>query len=159
MAFNLLFPIGFLTVAIVDDLCFKKFHNWLFLTLSGMGFSFVFLSGSVNPTEAFLGFLTGGVLMLPLVFMGAVGAGDMKFMMSFGILTGTALIFEIFIYSLFWGGLFGLFQSFFAGKISVVIQNLLGFFYKLKPTETQKIPYTIAIFFGWITHNSCGGLF
>ena len=159
MTLNFLFPIGFLTVAMVDDLCFKKFHNWLFLTLSGFGFLFVFFSGSMELTQAFTGFLMGGVLMLPLVLIGATGAGDMKFMMSFGILMGTFLILEIFVYSLFWGALIGLFQSFFAGKISVVIQNLWGFLNKLRPTDVQKIPYTVAIFLGWMTHYSHGGLF
>ena len=159
MALSLFCPLGFLVVAIVDDLCFKKFHNWLFLTLSILGFLFVFLFGSVGFLQALGGFLVGGVLMLPLVLMGAIGAGDMKFMMSFGILMGSVVTSEIFIYSLFWGALIGLLQSFLGGQISLVIQNLLGFLYKLKPTETQKIPYTVAIFFGWITRSFQGGLF
>ena len=159
MALPLVCPLGFLVAAIVDDLCFKKFHNWLFLTLCTLGFLFVFLFDFTDPLQAFGGFLTGGALMLPLVLIGAIGAGDMKFMMSFGILMGSVLIFEIFIYSLFWGALIGLFRSFFSGHFPLVVQNLMGFFYKVKPVKTQKIPYTVAIFLGWLTESFHGGLF
>ncbi len=152
-------PLSFLVVAIVDDLCFKKFHNWLFLTLSVLGFLFVFTFGFMDPLQALGGFLAGGALMLPLVLLGAIGAGDMKFMMSFGILMGPVVVFQIFIYSLFWGALIGLFHSLLAGQFSLIVQNLLGFLYRLKPVKTQKIPYTVAIFIGWLTNSFYGGLF
>ncbi len=157
MGLSLFCPLGFLCVAVLDDLCFKKFHNWLFLSLSFFGFLFVFLFGS--PELALGGFFVGGLLMLPLVLVGVIGAGDMKFMMSFGILMGPVLTFEIFVYSLFWGALIGLLQSLFARKLSLVVQNLRGFFYRLKPAETHKIPYTVAVFFGWVTSVFHGGLF
>lgn len=159
MVLPLVCPLGFLIAAMVDDLCFKKFHNWLFLTLSALGFLFVFFFGFINPLQAFYGFLIGGALMLPLVLFGVIGAGDMKFMMSFGILMGPFLIFEIFIYSLFWGAFVGLLRSFFSGGLSLIFQNLLGFFYRIKPVKTQKIPYIVAIFLGWLTENCHGGLF
>ena len=96
--------------------------------------------------------------MLPLFLMGATGAGDLKFMMSFGILMGTIPILEVFIYSLFWGALIGILQSLLAGKIFPLIRNLTGFLYKLKPSKVQKIPYTMAILLGWLTHRFQGGL-
>lgn len=97
--------------------------------------------------------------MLPLVFLGALGAGDMKFMMSFGLIMGTTATFEIFVQALFWGALIGVFQTLLAGKAKVLFNNLVGFAYKLKPVQTQKIPYTVAIFFGWLSYSQLGGLF
>jgi Flp pilus assembly protein protease CpaA len=96
--------------------------------------------------------------MLPLVLLGAIGAGDMKFMMCFGLIMGTVTTFEIFVYALFWGALIGVLQSAVAGRLALLLSNLVGFFYKLKPAKPQKIPYTVAILFGWLTHWQVGGL-
>lgn len=153
-----LWPLSFLLIAVVDDLCFKKFHNWLFITLTVVGTVYTFWLSPVPPFQAFGGFVVGGLLMLPLVLMGATGAGDMKFMMCFGILMGTITTFEIFVYALFWGALIGVLQTAFAGKLPHLINNMIGFAYKLKPTKTNKIPYTVAILFGWLTHIQFGGL-
>lgn len=153
-----LVPFGFLLVAVIDDLCFKKFHNWMFITLTVLASGYVFWMTVPTPFQALGGFVVGGALMMPLVLMGAIGAGDMKFMMCFGILMGTIKTFEIFVYALFWGALIGVLQSLLAGKIIQLFNNLTVFWYRLKPTETQKIPYTVAILFGWMTHLQFGGL-
>ncbi len=158
LSLALLWPIGFLISAVIDDLYFKKFHNWLFLTLTFVGTIHLIWFSPLTPFEGLGGFVVGGALMLPLVLMGATGAGDMKFMMSFGILMGTITTFEIFVYALFWGALIGVLQSLFAGKIGQLISNVKGVFYKLKPANPQKIPYTVAIMFGWMTHLKFGGL-
>lgn len=161
MSFTLasLCPLGFLAVAVIDDICFRKFHNWLFIALSLIGAICVFFSSDLTLLQSAGGFTVGGALMLPLVLMGAIGAGDMKFMMCFGIIMGTTATFEIFIHALFWGALIGVLQSLLAGKIKGLANNIIGFAYKLKPTETQKIPYTVAILFGWLSYNQLGGLF
>ena len=160
MTFTLtaLWPLSFLVIAVIDDLCFKKFHNWLFLALTFVGVIYVIWFGQITAFQALGGFVVGGALMLPLVLMGATGAGDMKFFMSFGVLMGTIATFEIFVYALFWGALIGVLQSLFAGQISQLVKNVIGFAYKLKPNKTQKIPYTVAILFGWLTYSQFGGL-
>ncbi len=152
-----LWPLSFLVIAVIDDLCFKKFHNWLFVALTFVGALYVFSYSELTFMQAFGGFVVRGALMLPLVLMGAIGAGDMKFMMCFGLIMGTIVIREIFLYALFWGALIGVLQSLFAGKISLLFRNMLGFAYKLKPTQTQKIPYTVAILFGWASYSQFGG--
>ena len=160
MSFTLatIWPLSFLVVAVIDDLWFRKFHNWVFLSLTVIGFLYAFAFSDLPALQAIGGFVVGGLLMLPLVIMGATGAGDMKFMMCFGVLVGTITIFEIFVYALFWGAIIGIFQSVFSGKLSLLLNNLKGFAYKLKPTQVNKIPYTIAIFFGWLSHQQFGGL-
>lgn len=154
-----LWPISFLTIAVIDDLCFRKFHNWLFISLSLVGLWYVFFFSELTTLDALGGFALGGALMLPLALIKAIGAGDMKFMMCFGIIMGTTATFEVFIYALFWGALIGVLQSLLAGKIKLLADNLRGFAYKLIPTETQKTPYTVAILFGWLSYNQWGGLF
>ncbi len=147
----------YLVIAVVDDLCFKKFHNWIFLSLSFFGFSFVIYTGTLATDLAIYGFFTGGLVMLPLVLMGAIGAGDMKFMMCLGILMGPLKIFEVFLYALFWGALIGVLQIFLSGKIMKLKQNLTLMSVRIKPTDTHKIPYTVAILFAWFSFHFYGG--
>ncbi len=153
-----LLPLSYLAIAVVDDLCFRKFHNWLFIALTLVGVIYVSFFAELTAMQALGGFVVGGALMLPLVIMGAIGAGDMKFMMCFGILMGTLKIFEIFVYALFWGALIGVLQSMLAGKLPELLANMKIMMHKLKPSKTQKIPYTIAIMMAWFSHRFFGGL-
>ncbi|MEM7647491.1 MAG: prepilin peptidase [Pseudomonadota bacterium] len=156
--FSILWPISFLAVAVVDDLLFKKFHNWLFVSLSCVGLAYVFFTGNLSLWESTLGFITGGIIMLPLVLGGAIGGGDMKFMMSFGIIMGTNAIFEIFLHSLFWGLLIGALQILLSGRLKKVQENFQQMAVGNKPQNLHKIPYTVAIFGGWLSFTSFGGL-
>ena len=158
LAMTTIWPLSFLVVAIIDDLWFKKFHNWLFLSLCVVGLTIVVFTGHISYLHALGGFAVGALCMLPLVLVNAIGAGDMKFMMCFGIIMGTLATFEIFIYALFWGALIGVLQSLFAGNILKLINNLKLMSFKMRPTQLSKIPYTVAIFFGWMTHVTYGGL-
>ena len=153
-----LWPVSFLAVAVVDDLCFKKFHNSLFLLLTAAGTFYALFVSPLPLWDSFGGYFLGGLLMLPLVLFGAMGAGDMKFMMCLGLLMGIAMTFEVFIYALFWGALIGVLQTIFSGRLSKLLGQMKLFIYRLKPTETHKIPYTVAILFGWMTHQQFGGL-
>ncbi len=153
-----LWPISFLLVAVIDDICFRKFHNWLFISLTLAGTLYALNFSELTLIDAAGGFFIGGLLMLPLVLLRAIGAGDMKFMMCFGLIMGTTAIFEIFLHSIFWGALIGVLQALFAGKISKLAGNMMTFAYKLRPTETNKIPYTVAILFGWLSYSQFGGL-
>ncbi len=155
---SIVYPIGFLIIAVIDDLIFKKFHNFLFIALSLIGFSIVALSGIENLIPALFGFLVGGLIMLPLVLFGALGAGDLKFMMCLGILMGVVEIIEIFVFSLFWGALLGCLSLLFAQKFKAFKNNLKEMLYFLKPVHTHKIPYTVAIALGWLTSHFWGGL-
>lgn len=153
-----LWPLSFLLVAVIDDLLYQKFHNWLFISLSLIGFLYIAFTGELSLVDGLLGFACGGLLFLPLVLFGAIGAGDMKFMASLGILLGPISIFSVFTYSLFWGAGIGLLKTLFAGKGLQLFQNFKLMAFKLKPTKLQKIPYTVAILFGWLTLKQLGGV-
>lgn len=150
--------IAYLAIAVVDDLWFKKFHNWIFLSLTLIGFLIVTLTGNPSLFEALGGFVVGGLLMLPLVLMGAIGAGDMKFMMCFGILMGPIKVFEIFLYALFWGAAIGVLQAILAGRFSKMLGNLKLMSVRVKPHQPNKIPYTVAILFAWLSYSFYGGI-
>ena len=153
-----LWPISFLLIAVVDDLLFRKFHNWLFITLTLVGVFYVFTFSPIHWSLALGGFWVGGLLMLPLVLVKAIGAGDMKFMMAFGLLLGVQPIFWVFVYALIWGAVLGLLQSLLSGQFKLLIWKMASLFQKMKPHSTHKIPYTVAILFGWLTWLQAGGL-
>ncbi|NQZ18804.1 MAG: prepilin peptidase, partial [Bdellovibrionales bacterium] len=89
LSIGLLWHISFLLIAVIDDLVYRKFHNWLFLAFTFIGLIYVFSFSEITWMDACGGFFVGGLLMLPLVLANAIGAGDMKFMMTFGLLLGT----------------------------------------------------------------------
>jgi Flp pilus assembly protein protease CpaA len=153
-----IWPISFLFAAVVDDLIYKKFHNWLFMALSGLGFVYLFTLAPDGPTSGFYGFLAGGLVMLPLVLLGITGAGDLKFMMAFGLVTGLDGILWTAVYSLFWGALIGVGQVLLAGRLQQLYANFQMITYRMRPTNTHKIPYTVAILLGWLTWIYSGGL-
>ena len=129
----------------------------MFIALTLIGLAYVFTLSPITWMDAVGGFFVGGLLMLPLVLANAIGAGDMKFMMVFGLLLGTQPIFWVFIYALFWGALIGVIKSVLSGQSTVLFWKTIGLFQKMKPTQTQKIPYTVAILFGWLTWMQIGG--
>ena len=153
-----IWPLAFLIVAVADDLLFRKFHNSLFIGLGIIAALYGFFLSPLSLQDSLLGFFVGGLLLLPLVLLRAIGAGDMKFMMVFGLLLGAAGIFSVFIYSILWGGCIGLFKSLLSGHLKIVILNVFQMFKKQKPVTTVNIPYTVAILFGWLTWVQIGGV-
>lgn len=158
LSFSTLWPLSFLIVAVADDLIFKKFHNWLFLTLTALGLFAAISLLEMPLSQIGYGFLAGGALMLPLVLFGVLGAGDMKFMMCLGLITGSVAITNIFIMALFWGALIGLIKIILSGRFSLLSLNLYNLTQKQKPQSLHKIPYTVAIFLAWLSWHHYGGV-
>lgn len=160
MAFYLatIWPLTFLLIAIADDLLFKKFHNWLFLTMLSVSLFYTATLSLLSWPEAGFGFLTGFGLMLPLVLVRALGAGDMKFMMCLGVLLGASCTLHVFIYSLFWGALIGVLRVLLSGQILNFKKNLQIMSHRLAPHKLHTVPYTVAIFLGWLTWLQMGSL-
>lgn len=94
------------------------------------------------------------IILTPLVFMKALGAGDIKLMASFCLLTNIFTSGWVFIYSLFWGLLFGLIRMAMAGDLKVFFQS---FVLRNPQVKSNKIPYTVAILFGWLSFLTIGG--
>jgi Flp pilus assembly protein protease CpaA len=149
-----------LVAGVVDDFRSKKFHNWLFIVCLCVAVvvSAVF-SGSGGLLYGTFGFLAGFALLLPMVLMGIVGAGDMKLMAAFGVVTGWHTVFTVLVFSFIWGALFGVIRTALSGQLVTLTHNLLAIvqFKDRKELQLQKIPFTAAILVGWLSHLAYQG--
>ena len=149
--------LSFLTIAVADDLVYKKFHNALFIALTLVGVVYVFSMSPLSWQDSLGGFFIGGGLLLPLVLLNAIGAGDMKFMMAFGILLGTTATISVVIYAFFWGALLGVLKTVLGGQLKTLLTNMAQIASKQTPKKTIKIPFTVAILLGWLCYVQMGG--
>lgn len=145
-----------LLVGVIDDLRTRKFHNWLFITCTVVAFAVSFYAGSwPGLNSAVLGFVAGFLIVLPLVRMKMLGAGDMKLLAAFGAMVGWSVVIDVAILSLIWGAIFGLIQVITKGQLKATLQNMATIAsMKKERTDLQlhKIPFTIAFAVGWLSH-------
>lgn len=149
-----------LLAGVVDDLRSRKFHNWLFLLCSFIAlFAVAYERGWSGIWGGGLGFATGVGTLLPLVLIGAIGAGDMKLLGAFGIIAGWQTALTVSLYALVWGAVFGLTRAIVTRHTPALAQNIshLVLFRQSAGLRFQKFPYTIAIFLGWLSYLTAGG--
>ena len=143
-----------LVAGVVDDLRTRKFHNWLFLVCLAVAALSVFIAGGFQAFSlALLGLLAGVAIFLPLVLLKIIGAGDMKLMAAFGLAAGWDSVLYVAVYGLVWGALFGVLATVFRGEGRVLASNMVSIvtLRERKGLTLHKIPFTIAIFMGWLT--------
>ena len=153
---SILLPTLVLLIGLIDDLWFRKFHNWLFLSL------LVFTLCALTLIDGSLGIIKGSyslalsfALSLPLVLLGVMGAGDMKLLMVFALATSTHTVFNVIVMAFLWGGILGLLYAMISGRFATLLLNLKGLLiYQIKPTtqSLHTIPYTVPICLAWFTH-------
>lgn len=154
---DFLVPTFILLGGVIDDLHSRKIHNWLVLTAMFIALVFQIHSGGWEALKwGLLGFAMAGLICLPVVLARMLGAGDMKLMMAFGLSTSVAPVIEVTLFSLIWGSIMGILQALFRRDLKVLLKNTLKIV-QIQMKETQKIqyhtiPYTVALFFGWLTH-------
>jgi len=147
----------FLAVAVVDDIVYRKFHNFLFIVFTLMATVAVALYGQISLFDGLLGFAVGFALFLPLVLTGVTGAGDMKLMMAVGLLVGPEATAWIIGYGMFWGSLMGLFKILLEKKVMYSLINLYNTTFSKKNVQAStKIPFTVALLLGWLTWQRIG---
>ena len=151
-------PSIILIIGVVDDIYFRKFHNWLFLSLFTLALCFsVFFNGLDGITKGMYAVGLVLAITLPLVLLGIIGAGDMKLLMVFAIATNAHAVFNVIVISFLWGGFMGLMYVVISGQLIKFLYNLKGLiFYQIKPIKSSLhvIPYTIPLFLAWLTHIS-----
>ena len=151
----IIFPSIILAIAVVFDLLYKKFPNYLFITLfltAACAKIYVFgLTGIGVSLASLVAVLAVGLF---LYYLRVLGAGDVKLLLVLSILINMSAL-KILVLSIVWGGLLGLISALLHGKIKQVIWNIKQLIiYRLKP-EAKKlhfIPYTVCLFLAWITH-------
>ncbi len=146
-----------LGAAVYTDLRTRKVPNKLILIFATVSVLVLLVSDGRSgfvPSLAAIGTML--IFALPLYLMRAIGGGDFKLLFVFSILaTWNGVITTLFA-SLVWGSILGLAQSIFAGQGKLLAQNMFAIVLRSKPSEQvlHKIPFTVAIFFGWLTHLS-----
>ena len=157
-ALELILPSSILLAASIDDLRSRKIHNWLVLTCMILAITLTFYNGGLDALQmGVLGCGAAILFLLPLVLMKALGAGDLKIMMAFGLATNWSITLNVVMYSLICGALLGLIRAFVAGQAKTMALNMISILRPGKEVESknlQKIPFSIALLFGWMTYVS-----
>lgn len=150
-----------LVAGVVDDFRTRKFHNWLFLVCTAFAVAIaVWLGGVGGLMLSVMGFLAGIAILLPLVLLGVVGAGDMKLVAAFGACAGWEAVCYVVFFSFIWGVLFGILRVILSGQLKTFASNMVAIvtMKDRKELVLQKIPFTVAIFMGWLTHLANRGI-
>lgn len=147
-----------IAASVIDDLMTKKIHNWLIIASLVIAIACIAYSGS-SFFEAGLSFALLFALSAPLFALGALGGGDAKLFMVLSLLMPWSESLNFFFYSMVWGALFGLVRSVLDGKGLLLIKNIFKILksQNKEEIELQKVPFSIAILFGWLTTLSLGG--
>lgn len=149
-----------LLAGVVDDLKTRKVHNWLVLVLVIFALSTtLYFYGLEGLKLSALSALVALGLSLPLTLSHIMGAGDMKLLIAFSFASAPMTVVWVFIYSFIWGALLGLIRVLISKEGKQLLQNTLSILTRkeVEKTKLHKIPFTIALFFGWLTQLSLNG--
>lgn len=149
-----LVPTLILLIGVVDDIWTKKFHNKLFV--GSLVFAGVFCLATGGLTQLGIGiisFVTVFVVMVPMVLLKIVGAGDLKLMLAFGLASNWQDVLGVLMFSLLWALVFGLIKAALDKKLLLVFKNVGNMVSKksVDMNSLHRIPYTVPLFFGWMS--------
>ncbi len=146
---------GIMAWAVVEDMRTRKFSNRTFLvSLAGALIISAACGGWAALVPSSLGLAAGFVLLLPLVLMGVVGAGDMKLVAAFGILAGWNAVLWTVVYGVVWGAIFGVIQILVRRQGRQLLTNLttIAVLKSQQGLELHRIPFTVPLLLGWLSH-------
>jgi prepilin peptidase CpaA len=140
------------------DLRSRRIPNWL--TVSGAAVGVVantVLGGWAGLKTSLLGLVLGLGLLLPLVLLRSLGAGDWKLAGALGAFTGPTVLIDLLIGSVFVAGLMALALVIYKGRmrqtlrnighilVSLVTFQLPGSRVSLDNPDSLKVPYGVAL--------------
>ncbi|MCB0350134.1 MAG: prepilin peptidase [Bdellovibrionales bacterium] len=159
MGLSLAAPTLILLVALITDIRTRKVPNvWVLISIViALASSYYFYEfdglkqGAIAAGMALL-------LTLPLVLLGALGAGDMKIMFAFGLAGTYQQVFSVIVFSFLWGALIGIGISIVRGRARALLINTFKILTSQPRDDVEllKIPYTVALMLGWITYLVLG---
>ena len=155
-------PTLILIVGVIDDLRSRKVHNWLILLLLGVALATTtYFNGWNGLKMGGLSLTVALVSCLPLVLTKIMGAGDMKLLMVFGIVVDPMTVVWVLVYSFVWGAILGVAQALLNKDGFNLLMNTFniatGGGKQINKSKLHKVPYTVALFFGWLTQLSLTG--
>ncbi len=149
-----------LIAGVVDDLRSRKVHNQIIIV--GLIVSLLFLVFAKGPSSlliAGLSMATAFVIALPVYMLRVFGGGDYKLFIVLSLLMTWEQVLITLGASMIWGSLLGVFQIILKGQGKEFAHNLmaLGQRVKISDEKTHKVPFTIALFFGYLSALYYGG--
>jgi prepilin peptidase CpaA len=147
-------------VAAWTDFRSRRIPNWLTVAglLIGLGANFALSSWSGLKTSL-LGAGLGLVLLLPFVLLRSLGAGDWKLAGAIGAFTGSGVLVDLLLGSVFVAGVMAVALVIYKGRtrqtirnighilISLVTFRLPGAQVSLDNPDSLKVPYGVALAF------------
>lgn len=141
--------------ASITDIKSRRIPNVLTFTCAGLGLLYFFISaGLTGLLFSGIGLTCGFVVLLLLYLFKVVGAGDVKLFAALGAWVGAATVWNIFVYSILFGGFIGLalllfhYRSY--GKkfvqmilVSIGLRNIIVFREHMKRPTT--FPFMVAV--------------
>lgn len=96
----------------------------------------------------------------PLFMAKVLGGGDVKIFAAVSVLLSAPEVVYTLLASLIWGALLGVLSAVLRGQGKALFQNVFAIFMRVKPQESQlhKIPYSVALLFGYLSQHLAGGL-
>lgn len=169
MSAHWLFLICLLSLALAYDIAQRRIPNWLVLAGLVAGVSCSLLASQANgihrlvgasgPGQSLLGALIGLLIMAPLYFLRAMGAGDVKLMAAVGAFLGPLPVVGAVLLTFVAGGVLSLAAALTTRSLGRVFDNLrlialvavsgraTGLSLRDVPT-TGRLPYALAIAVG-----------
>lgn len=146
-----------LVIGLGDDLRSRKIHNNLLIGLLLLALLVIFtMRGFDGLGYGLVSMSIGLALMLPLVYMKALGAGDMKLYGVFAFTSNPIAVMWILLYSLAAGAVLGLTKAAIGGELKSVLTStaVVALHKDIKPSGHHTIPFSAALLLGWLTYAS-----
>ena len=149
-----------LVVSCVDDLRSRKIHNKLILFLFPFALLSILLLGGVEALKAgLISALIALIMGIPLTLFRIIGGGDFKLLVVFALTLNWSDFLKVFIYSLPWALLLGLFKVILDKKFKDFLFNVVFLFKQRNAQGLQlhTIPFSIVLLFAWLSFLSLQG--
>ena len=136
------------------DLRQKTISNQTNLILFLVGVVICLLKGPGVWMDLVVSLLTAATFALPAFYLKIFGGGDTKLFLALSPFLSGGGVLEVFAASVIWGSILGLILVISKSKLSDFLINMKMLFHKQKPSEQSlhRMPFSIAIAFGFLTH-------
>ena len=150
-----------LSLGVLDDLRSRKIHNVLLLSLFPFTILSVFLCNGfswsvlwVSSQSALLALFLG----LCLYIVKAIGGGDLKLYFLVAFTWDAQTTGWVLVYALPMSLLFGVVRTILKGEGKTLFLNVLSLvqFKKVKKTQLQTFPFSVALLLGWLSYLLMG---
>jgi len=152
----------FLTLAligasVIDDFRSRKVHNSLVIGILVVSIvASLAQSGPSVYLQILASMAAAFVFCLPLYLLRALGGGDLKLLVALSPLMVWSEVGGTLLFSLLWGSILGVVMVLLNGELKTFATNLVGLVTRAKIDQQKmhKMPYTVAILFGFLTQVS-----